>query len=120
MIPKFDKYVCVGDSVTWSVDGFDITATVHQDTDTRPTEFECYDDAQIQAWKDDDWFYCGVVLSVSRNGVEVSHHAASLWGIDCNLGEDNDYLSEVCEDLQSEALEQAKQDLVRIINALEH
>lgn len=118
-IPKFDRYVCEGDSVTWSVDGFDITARIEYDCDTRITDFDCYDQAAIDAWKNDEWFFCGIVLSVSRNGVELSDHAACLWGIDCNYPDsDNSYLSEVCSDLESEALDQARIDAVRILKAL--
>ena len=117
-IPKFDKYVCIGDTVSWSVDGFDITARIEYDYDTKPTDFDCYDDAQIEAWRNDEWFYGGVVLSVSRNGVELTDHAASLWGIDCNLGENNDYLSEVCEDLQGEAIGIAHDEVRRILTML--
>lgn len=117
-IPKFDNYVCPGDTVSWSFEGFDIVARIEFDHDTKPTDFDCYDDEQIQAWKNDDWFFGGVVLSVSRNGVDLSDRAASLWGIDCNAGENNDYLSEVCEELQGEAIESARCEQARIVGAL--
>jgi len=117
-IPKFDRYVCIGDTVSWSVDGFDIVARVEHDSDTKPTDFDCYDDDQIEAWRNDEWFFGGVVLSVSRNGVDLADHGASLWGIDCNSGENNDHLSEVCEELQGEAIETARCEQARIIDAL--
>lgn len=121
-IPKFDRYICVGDSVTWSAGGFDITARVEFDSDTRPDEFDCYTPRQISAWKNDDWFFCGIVLSVSRNGVELSNHAASLWGIDCNFPSrrknPNAYLSEICGELQTEAIEHAAAEQARIVSAL--
>lgn len=117
-IPKFHRYVCGGDSVSWSVEGFDITARVEYDHDTRPTDFDCYDDAQIKAWRDDEWFYCGVVLAVSRNGVELTDHAASLWGIECNIDNDNDYLSELCAEIEPEALTVARIEVQRITEAL--
>lgn len=118
-IPKFDKYACQGDTVSWTVEGFDIVACIEYDHDTRPTDFDCYDDEQIKAWREDEWSFCGIVLAVSRNGVQLTDHAASLWGIDCNLGDDNDYLSEVCAELEGEALEVARAEIVRIKKALE-
>lgn len=118
-IPKFQKYACQGDTVSWSVDGFDIVAHIEYDHDTRPTDFDCYDDEQIKAWRNDEWFFCGIVLAVSRNNVELTDHAASLWGVDCNLGTDNDYLSEVCAELEGEALGIARDEVRRIRLALE-
>lgn len=118
-IPKFQKYACQGDTVSWSVDGFDIVAHIEYDHDTRPTDFDCYDDEQIKAWCNDEWFFCGIVLAVSRNNVELTDHAASLWGVDCNLGTDNDCLSEMCAELEGEALGIARDEVRRIRLALE-
>jgi hypothetical protein len=118
-IPKFHKYACVGDSIAWTVEGFDIVASIEHDYDTRPTDFDCYDAEQVKAWEFDQWFFCGVVLSVSRNGVDLSDHAASLWGVECNLGTDNDYLTEVCAEMEAEALAVARAEVVRIREALE-
>lgn len=69
----------------------------------------------MQRWRDDEWFYVGVVLSVSRNGVELSDHAASLWGVDCNFSDtSNAYLSEVAQKLET-----ARAEVARIRQALE-
>lgn len=122
-IPEFNRYVCTGDTVHWSAEGFDFVARVEFDADTRVDEFECYSKKQIAAWKADEWFFCGIVLAVSRNGVGLSSHAASLWGIGCNFPSrrknPNYYLSEVCADLQSEALETARKEQARILSALQ-
>ena len=112
--PQFDKFVCVGDTISWNLDGFDITARIAQDYDTKPTDFDCYTPEQIEQWRNDEWFYCGIVLSVHLKGIELSHHAASLWGIDCNISPDNSYLSEVAQELEAEALEVARAELERI------
>ena len=45
--PQFDSYACVGDYITWQVDGFDITARLQSDTDIHPNNFECYSKKQI-------------------------------------------------------------------------
>jgi hypothetical protein len=117
--PQFPRYACEGDSIEWSRDGFDLRARLVYDDDTDPTDSDCYETADIERWRADEWFYVGVVLSVSRNGVELSEHAASLWGIDCNFSDtSNAYLSEVARELEAEALETARAELARIREAL--
>ena len=102
--PQFDNYVCPGDTITWPSDGFDFVARVECDHDTKPTDSDCYNEADIERWNNDEWFYVGIVVSVSFKGVQLSDHAASLWGIDCNFKDDNSYLSEVAKELEYEAL----------------
>jgi len=38
----------------------------------------------MAAWKNDEWYYCGVILSVAIDGIVLDDHAASLWGIEAN------------------------------------
>jgi hypothetical protein len=117
--PQFPAYACQGDRIEWTAEGFDIVARLEYDTDSNPEDVECYSPEDVQRWKNDDWFYVGVVLSVSRNGVELSDHAASLWGIDCNFNNtSNTYLSEVARELEAEALETARAEMARIREAL--
>jgi hypothetical protein len=119
--PQFDNYACEGDRIKWTREGFNFVARLQYDTDTKPTSFDCYDAEDVQRWRDDEWFYVGVVLSVSRNGVELSDHVASLWGIECNFSDtSNAYLSEVAQELEAEALETARAKVVRIKQALEN
>jgi hypothetical protein len=59
----------------------------------------------LRAWCNDEWNWCGIRLSVSRNGVMLDECAASLCGIEMNYpGSDNAYLTEVANDLLDEAL----------------
>ena len=59
----------------------------------------------MAAWRKDEWFYCGIVLSVSLAGVELDANAASLWGIEANYpGSDNAYLTATANDLLGDAL----------------
>lgn len=117
--PQFPAYACEGDRIEWTREDFDFCARLVYDTDTKPTDSECYDTADIERWRADEWFYVGVVLSVSRNGVELSDHAASLWGIDCNFSNtSNAYLSEVAQELEAEALDTARAEVARIREAL--
>lgn len=34
----------------------------------------------IRGWFADEWFYCGIVIGASKEGVEIDDHCASLWG----------------------------------------
>ena len=60
--------------------------------------------AARKAWEKDEWFYCGIVVDLERDGWSKSH-VASLWGLEANYpGSDNSYLAEVAEELAEEAL----------------
>ena len=120
--PQFDNYACVGDDIRWEHEGYDFVARLMADIDSHVNDSGCYSKKQIEAWKNDEWFFVGVVVSVSKNNVELSDYAASLWGIDCNFPSrkknTNTYLSEVAHDLQGEALDFAKIEQARINAAL--
>jgi hypothetical protein len=117
--PQFPVYACEGDRIEWTREGFDFVARLVFDCDTRPDDFECYSPYDFARWRNDEWFYVGVVLSVSRNSVELSDHAASLWGIECNFSEaGNAYLSEVAQELEDEALDTARAEVARIREVL--
>jgi len=92
---KFDDYVCIGDAITCTMDGYTVTARIAQDEtpdapDERQDGFwpslykddagfidagngwrDRFDTAQARAekimaaWKNDEWFYCGVILQMS-------------------------------------------------------
>ena len=62
-------------------------------------------DAIMEAWRRDDWFYCGIVLSVSLDGVILDEHAISLWGVEANYpGSDNAHLTEAADELLPDAI----------------
>ena len=69
--------------------------------------------AVMRAWENDEWFYCGVAVRVSRHGVQLlGEFEYALWGVECNYpGSDNAYLSEVADDLLQEALVGAREKL---------
>ena len=105
---RFDAFVCEGDCIACEQDGFRIVARIVRDDspdapDQRQDGFwpSLYKDAPgfigpgnnfrerfakaqaeaeaiMEAWRKDDWFYCGIVLSVSLDGVILDEHAASL------------------------------------------
>ena len=136
---KFDAFICIGDSITCTVDGYTVTARIaHDETPDAPDQRQdgfwpslypddagfigagngwrdrfakAQDKAEsiMAAWKSDEWYYCGVILSVAIDGITLDDHAASLWGIEANYPDsDNAYLTEVANELLFEALKTAK------------
>ncbi|WP_206741503.1 hypothetical protein, partial [Hyphomonas chukchiensis] len=105
---RFDRYVCEGDSIDCEIDGFRVTARIVRDDcpdapDKRQDGFwpslyindpgfigpgnnfrarlakaQAEAEAVMEAWRKDEWFYCGVVLTIECEGVELESHAASL------------------------------------------
>ena len=146
---KFENFVCLGDSVSCEVGAYSVTARIcHDDTPDRPDQRQDgfwpslykddagfigagngfrdrFDKAQakaqaiMDAWKNDEWFYCGVVLSVKIQDVELTDHGASLWGIEANYPDsDNLYLTEVANELLGEAINAAKAEQARQLKIL--
>jgi len=56
----------------------------------------------LRGWCNDEWHYCGVIVSIARDGEELA--SASLWGIESNAG---DYLADTAEELAAEAMAEA-------------
>lgn len=141
----FQSFVCEGDNLTCEVAGFEIVARIVRDDcpdapDERQDGFwpSLYKDAPgfigpgnnfrqrfanaqaraqavMEAWRQDKWFYCGIVLSVSFEGVVLDDHAASLWGIEANYPDsDNVYLTDVANELLPEALDVGRAVLARL------
>ncbi len=145
----FQHFVCVGDSITCEHDGYTFTATIEQDDtldapDERQGGFwpslyigdagfigagngfrdrfakaQAHAEAVMQAWKNDEWFYCGIVISATYNGVLVDERCASLWGIEANYPDsDNSYLNEVAIELLAEAIPNAAAARAAVLVAL--
>ena len=141
---KFDDFVCLGDTITCTVDGYTVVARIaHDETSDAPDERQDgfwpslypddagfigagngwrdrFDAAQAKAekvmaaWKNNEWYYCGVILAVTIGDVELTDHAASLWGIEANYPDsDNAYLTEVANELLPQAIEAAKAERAR-------
>jgi hypothetical protein len=131
----FGRYVCEGDTIETEIDGFTVTATVYRDDvgdapDERddgfwpsrdpkaagyvlPENFEAERakaEKVMAAWKNDEWFYCGVAVTVSREGVALTgRYDHALWGVECNYPDsDNEYLREVAGEYVGEALAAAR------------
>ncbi len=139
----FQSYVCPGDVISCEAGPFTVLAQIVPDDcpdapDQRqdgfwpslyadapgfigpgPNHRQRFAEAQAKAeavmggWRKGDWFYCGIVLSVSLEGIQLASQA-SLWGIEANYPEtDNSYLTEIANDLLSEAIAVAREALTR-------
>ena len=142
---QFLPYVCLGDSISVDVGEYIITARIaHDDSPDKPDERQDgywpsldpnaagfigagngwrkrFEEQQAKAefvmaaWLNDEWFYCGIILSVTIGETEITDHAASLWGIEANFPDsENAYLSQVANELLCEALDAAKLERKRL------
>lgn len=66
----------------------------------------------LRAWCNDDWCWVGVVLSLSKDGIELDDYAASLWGIESEAG---DYFNDVANELLDEAVEAGEARLAELV-----
>lgn len=135
----FKPYALAGDAIEGSAEGFDLVARIVYDEDYRLDYDDCHNLEALKgeskevrdwvtkcqkAWLNEEWFYCGIVIWVYRNGVEISEHAASLWGIECNYPQKDEsknaniHLREVANEIAWEALETAESELERMREAL--
>jgi hypothetical protein len=146
-LPKFGTYVCDGDKITWMKDGYEITAfIVHDDCGDKPDQRDdgfwpslnpkaagyigrrskktlakhmARAQAVMDAWLKDEWWYVGVCVTVSFDGVPLTgDYDHALWSVECNYPQrdmrrrnPNAYLTEVARELAGEALEAAKTKL---------
>jgi hypothetical protein len=137
----FNTFACEGNSIEYEVDGFTIKAFIERDDCCdAPDKRDCgfwpsknpMDDgyvgenppvphetqmsnaqAVMDAWLNDEWFYCGVCVVVSRCGVELTgKYANAVWGIECNFpGSDNSYLTTTANDLIEDALVETREKI---------
>lgn len=145
----FEKYVCIGDSITCEVEGYAVTARIFPDDNparpderqdgfwpslykdaagfigTGPNWRERFDvakaraEAVMDAWEKDEWFYGGIVLSVSFQSIPIKDNAISLWGVEANYpGGNNTYLTQAANDLLPDALSVAKAEHARLCAVL--
>ncbi|RTL04976.1 hypothetical protein EKK58_09220 [Candidatus Dependentiae bacterium] len=149
---EFDNYVIEGERITANYEGFELVARIEYDDNTAaPDKRDCgfwpsmvetdagfmghnvsaaeykaaFQDAErvIDDWKADKWFYCGVVISVAKNGVMLDEHAAACWGYECNLADkdgkiDNSHLTQAANELASEAVARGRTALKDIVTKL--
>ena len=107
------------ESKTIKHDGFTVTIEMVEDADTTPFEFDCDDESDIEAWRNDEWRYVGFVYTASLEGVDLGE--ASIWAIELDLpgGKMDGIDAWIAEDyyhpdLMAEAIDDARATLKRI------
>ena len=109
---NFDNYACENDSITCTIGKYKFTAKIVYDPDSSVNDFECYSEDDIARWKNDEWYFCGIVLSCKYNDISIPCNK-SLWGIECNIIDSNSYLLEVANDLLSQYdYENARKEMI--------
>jgi len=147
--PAFPAYASEGDSVTIDYAGFTLRARLYRDDTTdKPDERDdgfwpsldpkgagyigaksartlarhmAKAEEVMRAWKADEWFYCGVAVTVERNGVRLTgEFTNALWGVECNYPskQGNSYLQTVAGEQADAALDEAWQRIDRILEAM--
>jgi hypothetical protein len=108
--PSWHAYVPNTEFQAWAHDINDAIRTVHAAHRATFPSARAYRAAAARAdfellrkWCNDDWYYVGVIVKVSRNGIELG--SASLWGIESDAIE---HLCDTALELASEAIEQAR------------
>jgi hypothetical protein len=128
----FGTFACSGDSIACSIGGVDYEARLVADTDTTPMDYDspgwCFDTKApgragarnrrlIEAWKRDEWAYCGVVIGAAKAGVELGDMAA-LWGVEVNMPSraryPNAHLRNIANSLLDDARESATKRLAEL------
>lgn len=64
---------------TVSVDGYTVILRKFYDEDAKPTDYDCYDEADIEAWRNNEWRYVGVTAEAVKDGVTFPA-SAGIWG----------------------------------------
>lgn len=121
-IRSFDDFACEGNKIICTIDGITFQARIAHDPhssiddddshniDQSVTGCDTEQQAKLlaarEAWKQGDWFYCGVIISARHNATGAFwDHLESLWGIKANYpGGDNSYLNEVANELLASAV----------------
>lgn len=146
----FSNYACEGDTITATSGRFTLTARLYRDDcsdapDERQDGFwpsldpndagyigpksqrtlERHKAKAVEAmpaWRADEWFYCGVAVTVECEDVQLTaQYANAIWGIECNYPSTrkhpNEYLLTVANELAEEALTQARLKLDELQDA---
>jgi hypothetical protein len=115
---KFRKHVCAGDCVESEWNGLTLRAELLQDQFVTPDDYDCYSDEHIEAWERDEWFFGGLIVSLLCGDSVIAENLSSLWGLDCNIVDDNTYLDEVAGELFEEAKPEAKTVVANLLGKL--
>ncbi len=115
----FDEYTCIGDSMTLERDGIIFTVSLEYDDVRRPTDYECYSEDDVKAWRKDEWSFCGIVFRAEKNGVDLGI-VDSLWRIEIGdyFKDYHVYISDTVEEMVPGAVKEALKRVQEMIEKL--
>lgn len=100
---KFKSFACIGDTIRLPLSQYvDLVATIQHDEDSSPRDYDCYSDHEISRWDNQEWGYCGIVLTAEINYLAASTASidiTSIWSVELNIGDNNDHATECANDL---------------------
>lgn len=101
---------------TARVDGWDAEPIGTGTAGQRAVRAAEHDFRVLEAWCNDEWDYCGVIVNVSKADVQLTEkYMHALWGIERNYpGSNNDYLATVANERLGEALTAARAKLAAL------
>lgn len=115
MKPKFENYICVGDTIKWGEGRYSFVAVILEDDVTEVGHFDCYDKEDIERWKKGEWRYVGIVISVYVEDIRILSNAASKWGVECNFSDyGNENIVETACDLAAQCMPDVKKRVVEM------
>lgn len=102
----FSDYVCVGDSISYThaESKTEFKVELCFDDTTAITDFDCYEEGNIDRFNAGEWFFAGLVVSANRDKWERKD-IHSVWGYECNIAKDNEYLNSEAVNLIEEAIQ---------------
>lgn len=102
---QFNKYACVGDYISTDINGVTFTAYLVPDADSRPEDYDCYSDEDIERFYSGDWCYVGIVIEAETDCWKKTLYGSSVWGVDINFGtDDHPYLMELADECLADAI----------------
>ena len=100
----------------WNARPYDTIETPRQ----RATRAALADFKALRAWCNDEWFWCGITVTVTHTEPGLELASDSLWGIDANYPDsDNSYLTDCAMELVESALRQAGTRAKELATALQ-
>lgn len=110
----FDRFAWYGDKIEVDIAGVTYRATLEPDTDSRVEDTDNYSPEHVEAWKRDEWFFVGVVLTAWVDFTELAR-GPGLWACEMNFpGSDNSNLTEAANDMLADMIEQARAALDKL------
>lgn len=70
------------DSVTVERNGIGYRIDLHEDDRTTPAHADCYDAADVEAWKKDEWRYVGIIVTPVIDGMDLESCSVDLWSLE--------------------------------------